>query len=132
LVNSRVSSRNIREYQSTALVLKGSIRVQSRRNLTESLFRKLTSRLVLQTLRPLVKTDPTRQTFRLISGTLVKRTVTDVVPALETTLSGITEVLESLVKSYKTKEADFVGFQKEYGIQVSLTLPSFDAIRGRD
>jgi prefoldin subunit 2 len=49
----------------------------------------------------------------------VKRTVTDVVPALETTLSGITEVLESLVKSYKTKEVDFVGFQKEYGIQVS-------------
>ena len=96
------------------------------------MFRKLTSRLVLQTLRPLVKTDPTRQTFRLISGTLVKRTVTDVVPALETTLLGITEVLESLVKSYKTKEADFVGFQKEYGIQVSLTLPLFDAIRGRD
>jgi len=132
LVNSRVSSRNIREYQSTALVHKGSIRVQSRRNRTESLFRKLTSRLVLQTLRPLVKTDPTRQTFRLISGTLVKRTVTDVVPALETTLSGITEVLESLVKSYKTKETDFVGFQKEYGIQVSSTLPLFDAIRGRD
>jgi prefoldin subunit 2 len=52
---------------------------------------------------------------------LVKRTVTDVVPALETTLSGITEVLESLVKSYKTKEVDFVGFQKEYGIQVSLS-----------
>jgi prefoldin subunit 2 len=78
-------------------------------------------RLVLQTLRPLVKSDPTRQTFRLISGTLVKRTVTDVVPALETTLSGITEVLESLVKSYKTKEVDFVGFQKEYGIQVSLS-----------
>jgi prefoldin subunit 2 len=51
----------------------------------------------------------------------VKRTVTDVVPALETTLSGITEVLESLVKSYKTKEVDFVGFQKEYGIQVSLS-----------
>jgi prefoldin subunit 2 len=52
---------------------------------------------------------------------LVKRTVTDVVPALDTTLSGITEVLESLVKSYKTKEVDFVGFQKEYGIQVSLS-----------
>lgn len=76
-------------------------------------------RLVLQTLRPLLKTDPTRPTFRLISGTLVKRTVTDVVPALETNLSGIKEVLESLVKSYKSKEQDFVGFQKEYGISVS-------------
>ena len=85
------------------------------------MIRQLTVRLVLQTLRPLVKSDPTRQTFRLISGTLVKRTVTDVVPALETTLSGITEVLESLVKSYKTKEVDFVAFQKEYGIQVSLS-----------
>jgi prefoldin subunit 2 len=46
--------------------------------------------------------------------------VTDVVPALETTLSGITEVLESLVKSYKTKEGEFMAFQKEYGIQVGL------------
>jgi len=83
---------------------------------------ELTTRLVLQTLTPLVKSDPNRQTFRLISGTLVKRKVTDVVPALETTLSGITEVLESLVKSYKTKEGDFMGFQKEYGIQVGSPL----------
>jgi hypothetical protein len=45
--------------------------------------------------------------------------VADVVPALETNLSGITEVLESLVKSYKGKETEFVGFQKEYGISVS-------------
>lgn len=79
----------------------------------------LSTRLVLQTLRPLVKTEPARPTFRLISGTLVKRTVADVVPALETNLSGITEVLESLVKSYKGKETEFVGFQKEYGISVS-------------
>lgn len=53
----------------------------------------------------------------------MKRTVTDVVPALETNLSGIKEVLESLVKSYKAKEQDFVAFQKEYGISVSLNWP---------
>ena len=87
-------------------------------------------RLVLQTLHPLLKTDPTRQTFRLISGTLVKRTVTDVVPALETNLSGIREVLDSLVKSYKAKEEQFVGFQKEYGISVSSSASSLDAQRG--
>jgi hypothetical protein len=57
----------------------------------------------------------------------VKRTVSDVVPALETTLSGITEVLESLVKSYKGKEQDFMGFQKEYGIQVSRVLDGMNA-----
>ena len=75
---------------------------------------------MLQTLHPLLETDPSRPTFRLISGTLVKRTVKDVVPALETNLSGIKEVLESLVKSYKAKEGDFVKFQKEYGISVSF------------
>lgn len=81
--------------------------------------------MVLQTLHPLTKTDPTRPTFRLISGTLVKRTVTDVVPALETNLSGIKEVLDSLVKSYKAKEDQFVGFQKDYGISVSVKYKSF-------
>lgn len=57
----------------------------------------------------------------------MKRTVTDVVPALETNLSGIREVLDSLVKNYKAKEEQFVGFQKEYGISVSLRRMSFQS-----
>ena len=77
-------------------------------------------RLVLSTLRPLVKTAPERTCYRLIGGVLVERTVQDVVPALETNFGGIKEVLESLMKSYKGREEEFGNFQREYGIQVSL------------
>lgn len=79
----------------------------------------LTVRLVLSTLKPLVETEPSRKCYRLIGGTLVQRTVKDVAPQLETNYAGIKEVLESLVKSYKSKEHDFEEFQREYGIQVS-------------
>jgi prefoldin subunit 2 len=75
--------------------------------------------LVLSTLQPLVGTHPKRICYRLIGGILVERTVTDVVPALETNYSGIKEVLDSLVRSYKSKEEEFGGFQREYGISVS-------------
>ncbi|KAK1921182.1 Prefoldin [Papiliotrema laurentii] len=74
--------------------------------------------LVLSTLQPLVKTDPSRPCYRLIGGVLVERTVVDVVPALETNFGGIKEVLESLMKTYKNKEEEFGGFQREYGIQM--------------
>jgi prefoldin subunit 2 len=74
--------------------------------------------LVLSTLQPLVETHPSRPCYRLIGGILVERTVKDVVPTLETNYSGIKDVLESLVRSYKGKEEDFAGFQREYGISV--------------
>lgn len=74
--------------------------------------------LVLSTLQPLLKTAPTRPCYRLTGGTLVQRTVTDVYPALETNYSGIKEVLDSLVRTYRGKEEEFGGFQREYGIQV--------------
>lgn len=77
-------------------------------------------RLVLSTLQPLTKSDPERICYRLIGGVLVERSVVDVVPALETNHSGIQEVLQSLVKSYKAKEEDFSKFQKDHGIQVSF------------
>lgn len=76
-------------------------------------------RLVLSTLQPLVKTAPERICYRLIGGVLVERTVIEVVPALETNYGGIKEVLDSLMKTYKNKEEEFNGFQREYNIQVS-------------
>ena len=79
-------------------------------------------RLVLSTLQPLLKTAPTRPCYRLIGGTLVQRTVSDVYPTLETNYTGIKEVLETLVKTYRGKEDEFGGFQKEYGIQVCKCL----------
>ena len=80
----------------------------------------LIASLVLSTLRPLVETAPTRTCYRLIGGVLVERTVEDVVPALETNFGGIKEVLESLMKSYKSREEEFGSFQREYGIQVGV------------
>ncbi|KAE8541338.1 hypothetical protein D1P53_002697 [Cryptococcus gattii VGV] len=53
-----------------------------------------------------------------LRGTLVKRSVQDVVPTLETTHSGIKEVLDSLVQSYQEKEKEFESWRKEAGIQM--------------
>ncbi|GMK58774.1 hypothetical protein CspeluHIS016_0602160 [Cutaneotrichosporon spelunceum] len=74
--------------------------------------------LVLGTLKPLTKTEPERVCYRLIGGVLVQRTVKDVVPALETNFGGIKEVLETLVKTYKSKEEEFNAFQREHKIQM--------------
>ncbi|ADV19686.1 prefoldin subunit 2 [Cryptococcus gattii E566] len=74
--------------------------------------------LVLSTLRPLKSSEPSRTCYRLIGGTLVKRSVQDVVPTLETTHSGIKEVLDSLVQSYQEKEKEFESWRKEAGIQM--------------
>lgn len=58
-------------------------------------------RLVLETLEPL---SGDRKCFRLINGVLVERTVKDVVPALKTNQEGLKQVLDDLVKQYKTKQ----------------------------
>lgn len=70
-----------------------------------------------------MSSDPSRKCFRLIGGVLVQRTVKDVVPALETNYTGIKEVLETLVKTYKTKEEEFAAFQREHKIVVSMRAP---------
>lgn len=76
---------------------------------------------MISTLQPLLESAPSRKCYRLIGGTLVQRTVIDVYPALETNYSGIKEVLDALVKTYKGKEEEFGGFQREYGIQVGIS-----------
>lgn len=86
--------------------------------LYQSDFFFLYNSLVLSTLRPLKSSEPSRTCYRLIGGTLVKRSVQDVVPTLETTHSGIKEVLDSLVQSYQEKEKEFESWRKEAGIQV--------------
>lgn len=59
------------------------------------------SRLVTETLQPLPED---RKCFRLINGVLVERTVKDVLPALKTNSDGLKQVLEELVKQYKSKQ----------------------------
>ncbi|KAK7924872.1 prefoldin subunit 2 [Apiospora marii] len=60
-------------------------------------------KLVLETLTPLPQD---RKCFRMINGVLVERTVQDVVPALKTNAEGLKQVLDELVKQYKTKQDD--------------------------
>nr|POF15972.1 putative prefoldin subunit 2 [Quercus suber] len=60
-------------------------------------------KLVLETLTPL---PGDRKCFRMINGVLVERTVSDVLPALQTNADGLKQVLEDLVKQYRTKQDD--------------------------
>lgn len=59
------------------------------------------TRLVIETLTPL---PPDRKCFRLINGVLIERTVQEVLPALKTNSDGLKQVLEDLLKQYKTKQ----------------------------
>ena len=58
-------------------------------------------KLVTETLQPLPEE---RKCFRLINGVLVERTVKDVLPALKTNSDGLKQVLDELVKQYKSKQ----------------------------
>jgi prefoldin subunit 2 len=58
-------------------------------------------RLVAETLVPLPKD---RKCFRLTNGVLVERTVEDVLPTLKTNSDGLKQVLEDLLKQYKSKQ----------------------------
>ncbi|KAG9099634.1 hypothetical protein FS749_000767 [Ceratobasidium sp. UAMH 11750] len=92
--------------------------------------------LVLATLSDPYKNDPDRKCFRMIGGVLVERTVKDVVPSLKMNRNGVSiltissisftkvtifqqlkNVLETLVKQYKSKEDDFNAFQREHKIR---------------
>ncbi|SPC66315.1 related to GIM4 - Gim complex component (prefoldin subunit 2) [Ustilago sp. UG-2017b] len=71
-------------------------------------------KLVIDTLSEASKNDPDRKCFRLIGGVLVERTVKEVLPALQTNLEGLKQILETLLKQYKQKEAELQEFQREY------------------
>jgi hypothetical protein len=60
-------------------------------------------RLVLETLTPL---PSERKCFRMINGILAERTVSDVLPALQTNADGLKKVLDDLVKQYQSKQAE--------------------------
>ncbi|KAK3329351.1 Prefoldin beta-like protein [Apodospora peruviana] len=72
-------------------------------------------KLVLDTLQPL---SGDRKCFRMINGVLVERTVSDVVPALQTNAEGLKKVLDDLVKQYKSKQEDLEKWKKKNNVQV--------------
>ena len=57
----------------------------------------------METLTPL---SGDRKCFRMINSVLVERTVGDVLPALQTNADNLKEVLETLVKQYRTKQEE--------------------------
>ncbi|WEW58868.1 Cochaperone prefoldin complex subunit [Emydomyces testavorans] len=77
-------------------------------------------KLVIETLEPL---PGDQKCFHMINGVLVERTVKDVVPALKTNSDGLRQVLDELLKQYKTKQDEMDGWkdldlQKKNNIQV--------------
>ncbi|EAS33600.3 prefoldin subunit 2 [Coccidioides immitis RS] len=72
-------------------------------------------KLVIETLEPL---SGDRKCFRMINGVLVERTVKDVIPALKTNSDGLKQVLDELLKQYKTKQDEMDSWKKKNNIQV--------------
>lgn len=60
-------------------------------------------RLVIETLDPLAAD---RKCFRMVNGVLVERTVKDVLPTLKTNSDGLKQVLEDMLKQYKSKQGE--------------------------
>lgn len=60
-------------------------------------------RLVVETLEPLPQD---RKCFRMVNGVLAERTVKDVLPLLKTNSDGLKQVLEEMLKQYKTKQSE--------------------------
>lgn len=73
------------------------------------------SRLVIESLQPL---PLDRKCFRMINGVLVERTVKDVIPSLKTNADGLKQVLDELMKQYKSKQDEMDSWKKKNHIQV--------------
>ena len=69
----------------------------------------------MESLQPLPQE---RKCFRLINGVLVERTVKEVLPALQTNSDGLKQLLDELVKQYKSKQDEMDKWKKKHNIQV--------------
>ncbi|RMZ08799.1 hypothetical protein D0862_03827 [Hortaea werneckii] len=77
-------------------------------------------KLVLETLTPL---PGDRKCFRMINGVLVERTVSEVLPALQTNAEGLKKVLEDLVKQYRTKQEDMDKWKTDLNVPTISDAP---------
>ncbi|BDD59414.1 hypothetical protein MPDQ_003019 [Monascus purpureus] len=72
-------------------------------------------KLVIETLDPLPKD---RKCFRMVNGVLVERTIEDILPALKTNSDGLKQVLEEMLKQYKSKQNELDSWKKKNNVQV--------------
>lgn len=77
------------------------------------LIKSFNYRLVIETLDPLPQD---RKCFRMVNGVLVERTVKDVLPTLKTNSDGLKQVLEDMLKQYKTKQSDLDNWKVSWAI----------------
>lgn len=59
-----------------------------------------------------------RKCFRLINGILMEGTVKAVLPALKTNFDGLKQVLDELLKQYKSKQDEMDKWKKKNNVQV--------------
>ncbi|CAG8262452.1 unnamed protein product [Penicillium salamii] len=76
-------------------------------------------KLVIQTLDPL---EADRKCFRMVNGVLVERTIKDVLPTLKTNEDGLKQVIEDMLKQYKTKQNELDNW-KVYIHSALMALP---------
>lgn len=55
----------------------------------------------------------------MVNGVLVERTVADVLPSLQTNSDGLKQVLEELLKQYKSKQGEL----DDWKVRLSLPQP---------
>lgn len=66
----------------------------------------------------------------MVNGVLVERTVKDVLPTLKTNSEGLQQVLEDMLKQYKTKQAELdtwkvSAFKLHRQFQVAAVAPGY-------
>lgn len=67
---------------------------------------------MIETLDPLPQD---RKCFRMVNGVLVERTVKEVLPTLKTNSDGLKQVLEDMLKQYKSKQTELDNWKVSSG-----------------
>lgn len=56
----------------------------------------------------------------MVNGVLVERTINDVLPALKTNSDGLKQVLEEMLKQYKTKQSELDNWKVRLHLRNSI------------
>lgn len=59
-----------------------------------------------------------RKCFRMVGGVLVEKTVSHVIPALQTNSQGLTQVIETLRADYVKTEGELKKWQTKNNVQI--------------
>ncbi|GLJ27064.1 hypothetical protein SUGI_0530600 [Cryptomeria japonica] len=71
--------------------------------------------LVIGAIQPL---DPSRHCYRMIGGVLVKRTIAEVLPAVQRNKEGLQEVISRLMEALQRKKKEIMDYEAKYKIKI--------------